>query len=64
MDYEDSDDLYDPEESTPVTGQIKQEARNGELKMEDVEEGEEEGEELEDEDSDDVRMRLFEVVHC
>ena len=38
----DSDDLYDPSDSVPIGGQYKPE--NAEAKMEDVDEGEEEGE--------------------
>lgn len=44
----DSDDLYDPADADPVINEPKAE------RMDDVEEGEEEGEEFE-EDSDDVR---------
>lgn len=51
----DSDDLYDPSDHIPVTSQPK--AGNGEVKMQDVDEGEEEGEEIEEDDSDDVRCR-------
>jgi hypothetical protein len=48
----DSDDLYDPSDSVPAIGQPTTE--RPEVKMEDVDEGEEEGEEIEEDDSDDV----------
>lgn len=52
----DSDDLYDPSDSVPAIGQSTTE--RPEVKMEDVDEGEEEGEEIEEDDSDDVGFHL------
>lgn len=48
----DSEDLYDPSDTVPAAAQPR--AENAEAKMRDVDEGEEEGEEIEEDDSDDV----------
>lgn len=50
-----SDDLYHPSDSFPTVGQPK--AENAEVKMEDVDEEQEEGEEIEEDNSDDVSGR-------
>jgi hypothetical protein len=50
----DDDDLYGQDDQDISNGMRQDGAPSGELKPTDLEEGEEEGEEVEDEDSDDV----------
>ncbi len=52
----DDDDLYGQDESKTSNGFGQDGHPSGAMKMEDLEEGEEEGEEVEGEDSDDVSL--------
>lgn len=52
----DDDDLYGQDEPTTSNGVGQDSHPSGAMKMEDLEEGEEEGEEVEVEDSDDVSL--------
>jgi hypothetical protein len=52
----DEDDLYGQDDHNTSNGAPQDGRQYGEVKMEDLEEGEEEGEELEDEGSDDVGL--------
>ena len=52
----DEDDLYGQDEPNPSPAVGQDSHPSGTLKIEDLEEGEEEGEEVEGEDSDDVGL--------
>jgi hypothetical protein len=52
----DEDDLYGQDDHNASNGAPQDGRQSDEVKMEDLEEGEEEGEELEDEGSDDVGL--------
>ena len=56
----DDDDLYAPTDEVPSLTSTK----NAEIKMRNVNDAEEEGEEVEDEDDSDVRRRLCTDSSC
>ena len=58
----DDDDIYDTGNTGPSDGQHEHIGSNGEVKMDNADDGEEEGEEVEEEDSDDVRSRSLSKI--